>query len=161
MSRVADVPVRVDEDAFLDAVLPTLEQFATIPSLSPNFDTEWAEHGHLDGAASLLATWSEGVGLKGATVSIRTLAGRTPMLMVDVPASCEARGTVVLYGHLDKQPALGEWGEGLAPFTPVRRDERLYARGVADDGYAVFAAMLGLRALEDDAVGHARCVVLI
>jgi acetylornithine deacetylase/succinyl-diaminopimelate desuccinylase-like protein len=161
MSRVAGMPVRVEEDAFLDATLPTLERFAAIPSLSPNFDDEWAEHGYLDEAASLLATWAEGVGLAGAMISIRTLEGRTPMLMVDVPASCAAPGTVVLYGHLDKQPALGAWGDGLAPFTPVRRDERLYARGVADDGYAVFAAMLGLRALEDDGTGHARCVVLI
>jgi acetylornithine deacetylase/succinyl-diaminopimelate desuccinylase-like protein len=161
MSRVASVPARVDEEAFLSAALPTLERFATIPSLSPNFDERWAEHGHLDEAASLLASWARDVGLGGATVTVRTLEGRTPLLMIDVPASCDAQGTVVLYGHLDKQPALGTWGEGLGPFTPVRRDDRLYARGVADDGYAVFAAMLGLKALEDDGVGHARCVVLI
>jgi acetylornithine deacetylase/succinyl-diaminopimelate desuccinylase-like protein len=161
MSRVADVPVRVDEVAFLGAVLPTLEQFAAIPSLSPNFDEHWAEHGHLDEAARLLADWAQGVGLTDATVSIRTLPGRTPLLLIDVPASCAAKGTVVLYGHLDKQPALGTWSDGLEPFTPVRRGERLFARGVADDGYAVFAAMLALKALEDDGAGHARCVVVI
>ena len=83
------------------------------------------------------------------------------MLVVDVPATCAAEGTVVLYGHLDKQPALGEWGEGLEPFSPVRRDDRLYARGVADDGYALFAALLGVAALEADGTGHGRVVVLI
>ncbi len=151
----------VTEQDFVDAALPTLERFARIPCLSPNFDAEWAEHGHLAGAADLLAGWAREVGLAGATVELRALEGRTPMLVVDVPARGGADGTVVLYGHLDKQPALGDWGEGLAPFEPVRRGDRLFARGVADDGYALFAAMLGLKALEDDGAAHARCVVLI
>jgi acetylornithine deacetylase/succinyl-diaminopimelate desuccinylase-like protein len=155
------VPVWVDEETFLTTALPTLEQFAAIPCLSPNFDDAWAANGHLDAAAALLADYAESAGLSGATVSIRTLEGRTPLLVVDVPATCGADGTVVLYGHLDKQPALGSWSDGLAPFTPVRRDDRLYARGVADDGYALFAALLGLKALERAGVGHARCVVLI
>ena len=152
---------RVSEEAFCDAALATLEEYAAIPSLSPGFDDVWEEHGHIDAAMSLFADWATWLGIRGAEVSIRRLEGRTPLLVIDVPASCEAEGTVVLYGHLDKQPALGEWSEGLAPFTPVRRDDRLYARGVADDGYAVFAALLGIHALQHEGVGHARCVVLI
>jgi acetylornithine deacetylase/succinyl-diaminopimelate desuccinylase-like protein len=151
----------VSEELFVDAALPTLEHYATIPCLSPNFDAEWAANGHLDRAVELFARWAEDRELRGATVSIRRLEGRTPMLVVDVPPTCDAAGTVVIYGHLDKQPALGEWGEGLAPFTPVRRDDRLYARGVADDGYAMFTALLGIAALERDGVGHGRVVVLI
>ncbi len=152
---------RVSEETFFDVALPVLEEFAAIPCLSPSFDAAWAAHGHLDRAAALFATWASSVGLRDATVRIAELEDRTPMLVVDVPATCGADGTVVLYGHLDKQPALGEWSAGLAPFTPVRRDDRLYARGVADDGYAVFAALLGLQALEREGTGHARCVVLI
>jgi acetylornithine deacetylase/succinyl-diaminopimelate desuccinylase-like protein len=152
---------RVSEDAFCDAALATLERYAGIPCLSPNFDDQWAANGHLEAAMTLFADWARSLGLQSATVTIRRIAGRTPLLMIDVPASRPAAGTVVLYGHLDKQPALGEWSEGLAPFSPVRRGDRLYARGVADDGYAVFAALLGILALERDGVGHARCVVLI
>ncbi len=155
------MPRRVSDDEFLTATLPTLERFATIPALSPNFDDDWSAHGHLDAAATLLAEWATSLSLHDATVTIETLPGRTPLLVIDVPATCDADGTVVLYGHLDKQPALGAWSEGLAPFTPVHRGDRLYARGVADDGYAVFAALLGLRALEREGTGHARCVTLI
>lgn len=155
------MPRRVSEEAFCDAALATLERYAAIPCLSPAFDDAWAASGHLDEAMTLFANWAGSLRLRGAEVSVRRIEGRTPLLMIDVPASTAAAGTVVLYGHLDKQPALGEWSEGLAPFTPVRRDDRLYARGVADDGYAMFAALLGIQALERDGDGHARCVVLI
>jgi acetylornithine deacetylase/succinyl-diaminopimelate desuccinylase-like protein len=151
----------VSEEAFCAAALATLEQYASIPCLSPSFDDTWAARGHLDEAMTLFANWAGTLRLHGAEVSIRRIDGRTPLLVIDVPASCAAAGTVVLYGHLDKQPALGAWSEGLAPFTPVRRGDRLYARGVADDGYAMFAALLGIQALERDGVGHARCVVMI
>jgi acetylornithine deacetylase/succinyl-diaminopimelate desuccinylase-like protein len=83
------------------------------------------------------------------------------MLVVTVESTAAATGTVLLYGHLDKQPPLGDWSEGLAPFAPVRRGNRLYARGVADDGYAIFSALLALESLEANGVPHARCVVLI
>jgi acetylornithine deacetylase/succinyl-diaminopimelate desuccinylase-like protein len=155
------VAATVSTEAFCAAALPTLERFATIPCLSPNFDDQWHEHGHLAEAAELLSGWAASVGLREATISTRELPGRTPLLMIDVPATGGVDGTVVLYGHLDKQPALGTWSEGLAPFTPVRRGDRLFARGVADDGYAIFVAMLGLRSLQDDDRPHARCVVLI
>ncbi len=155
------MPRRVSEETFCASALPTLEAYAAIPCLSPSFDAEWQANGHLDRATELFASWARSLSLRGATVSTRRLESRTPMLVVDVPATCAAEGTVVIYGHLDKQPALGEWGEGLDPFTPVRREDRLYARGVADDGYALFAALLGVAALEADGTGHGRVVVLI
>lgn len=155
------MPPRVSDEAFLASVLPTLERYATIECLSPNFDDQWSTNGRLAEAAALLATWARDLALEGATVTIRELDQRTPLVVVDVPATCDADGTVVLYGHLDKQPALGTWGDGLSPFTPVLRGERLFARGVADDGYAMFVALLGIKALRDEGTGHARCVVLI
>jgi acetylornithine deacetylase/succinyl-diaminopimelate desuccinylase-like protein len=147
-------------DFELDA-LAALVEFATIPSLSPEFDAEWAEHGYLDAAAELLADWARSRRLANVDVTIHRLEGRTPTLVVTVNSTAGDGGTVVLYGHLDKQPPLGDWSEGLGPYHPVRRGDRLYARGVSDDGYAIFAALSAIEAMEANEVPHARCVVLI
>ena len=155
------MPRRVTQESFIERALPVLDRYARIPCLSPNFDPEWHANGHLDAAIALYEGFARDLGLRGATVTVQRIEARTPMLVVDVPATPGAEGTVVLYGHLDKQPALGEWAEGLAPFEPVLRDEMLFARGVADDGYALFAALLAIAALQRDGVEHARCVVLI
>jgi acetylornithine deacetylase/succinyl-diaminopimelate desuccinylase-like protein len=141
--------------------LPTLTEFAAIPSLSPMFDENWAQTGHLEDAVMLLANWAKSRKLANADVAIHRLEGRTPTLVVTVDSTAGDEGTVVLYGHLDKQPPLGDWSEGLAPFAPVRRGDRLYARGVADDGYAVFSALTAIEAMEQQGIPHARCVVLI
>src|SRR5205807_1503659 len=53
------------------------------------------------------------------------------------------------------------WEPGLGPWTPVLRDGRLYGRGGADDGYAVFSAVTAIKALRDAGVPHSRIVVLI
>jgi acetylornithine deacetylase/succinyl-diaminopimelate desuccinylase-like protein len=141
--------------------LDTLIEFGNIPCLSPMFDERWEESGHIEAAIQLLADWSRQRRLGGAEVTIHRLAGRTPVLTVTVPATGPGEGTCVLYGHLDKQPPLGDWSEGLDPYMPVRRGERLYGRGMSDDGYAIFSALLALEALEAQGRPHARCVVLI
>jgi acetylornithine deacetylase/succinyl-diaminopimelate desuccinylase-like protein len=146
---------------FERGALDTLMEFATIPSLSPDFDAEWAEHGHLDAAAELLAAWARSRQLANVDVTIHRLEGRTPTLVVTVDSTAGEGGTVVLYGHLDKQPPLGDWSEGLDPYVPVRRGDRLYARGVSDDGYAIFSALSAIEAMEAEGIPHARCVVLI
>jgi acetylornithine deacetylase/succinyl-diaminopimelate desuccinylase-like protein len=141
--------------------LDTLMTFATIPSLSPDFDAEWAEHGYLQEAAELLADWARSRKLDHVAVEIHYLEGRTPTLTITVDSTAGEGGTVVLYGHLDKQPPLGDWSEGLDPYVPVRRGDRLYARGVSDDGYAIFSALSAIEAMEHSNIPHARCVVLI
>jgi acetylornithine deacetylase/succinyl-diaminopimelate desuccinylase-like protein len=148
------------EDFERDA-LDTLMAFATIPSLSPDFDVEWVEHGYLEDAAQLLAAWASTRKFHHVDVEVHHLEGRTPTLVVTVDSTAGEGGTVVLYGHLDKQPPLGDWSEGLDPFVPVRRGDRLYARGVSDDGYAVFSALSAIEAMERENIPHARCVVLI
>ncbi|MDE3064726.1 MAG: M20/M25/M40 family metallo-hydrolase [Acidobacteriota bacterium] len=125
------------------------------------FDEHWEQSGHIEAAIQLLADWARQRALAGAEVAIHRLAGRTPVLTVTVPATGPAEGTCVLYGHLDKQPPLGDWSEGLDPYVPVRRGDRLYGRGMADDGYSIFAALLALESLEAEGRPHARCVVLI
>ena len=146
---------------FENEALATLESYAGIACLSPMFDAQWAANGKIEEAIQLLATWARSRRLQSFDVSIHRLQGRTPVLVVSVEATAPTSGTVLLYGHLDKQPPLGDWSEGLAPFAPVRRGDRIYARGVADDGYSTFSALLALETLEANSVPHARCVVLI
>ncbi len=143
------------------AVLPTLYRYATIPCLSPNFDEHWEADGHLAEAASLLQTWSKDRAVDGLTADVLGGAGRTPLLLVDAPATKGAAGNVLVYGHLDKQPPLGEWREGLGPFSPVREGDRLYGRGTADDGYALFAALSAIELLDGAGIPRPRVVVLV
>ena len=123
---------------FENEALAALTTYAGLASLSPMFDAQWEDHGQIEKAVQLLATWARSRTLRSFDVSIHRLEGRTPVLVVSVEATAPSTGTVLLYGHLDKQPPLGDWSEGLAPFTPVRKGDRLYARGVADDGYSTF-----------------------
>src|ERR1700722_3020168 len=141
--------------------LPALTTFATIPCLSPGFDTEWVRNGHIDRAIELLSDWALARTFANFDVEIHRLENRTPVLVVTIEATAPGEGTAVLYGHLDKQPPLGNWSEGLAPYEPVRRDDRLFARGVGDDGYSTFAALLAVEAMEANDIPHSRCVVLI
>lgn len=153
------MPITLD-DFERDALGP-LSTYATIECLSPMFDADWVEHGRIEAAISLLEQWSRERQLGDFTVEIVRLSSRTPVLVVTVDATNDDPATVVFYGHLDKQPPLGEWSEGLAPYVPVRRGDRLYARGVADDGYSTFASLLAIEELVRSGVPHSRCVVLI
>jgi acetylornithine deacetylase/succinyl-diaminopimelate desuccinylase-like protein len=144
-----------------DAIVPALVEYIRIPAKSPHFDRDWRAHGYIDDAVRLAAQWCEANALPGMQLEIVRLPNRTPCLLVDVPGTASAAGDVLIYGHLDKQPELTGWREGLGPWTPVIRDGRLYGRGGADDGYAVFAALAAVRALKEAGKPHARCVFLI
>jgi acetylornithine deacetylase/succinyl-diaminopimelate desuccinylase-like protein len=117
----------------------------------------------MDAAAELMRQWCEANALPGMKTEIVRLPGRTPLLYVDVPASGDrnSKDCVLMYGHMDKQPEFTGWAEGLSPWTPVIREGRLYGRGGADDGYAVFGSLLALKALAEQKIPHARCVILI
>ncbi len=142
-------------------ILPILEQYIALPNVSPAFDPKWKENDYMGRVVELLADWAREQPLPGLTVKVVRLEGRTPLICIEVP-STGAEGTVLLYGHCDKQPGMDEkWREGLSPWTPVIEGDRLYGRGAADDGYAIFAALTALRLLEEQSVPHARCVVLI
>jgi acetylornithine deacetylase/succinyl-diaminopimelate desuccinylase-like protein len=142
-------------------IVPTLINYIRIPNKSPHFDPKWQEHGYMDQAVSLFETWAKGKlsRLPGATLEVVRLPGRTPVMLLDIPG--DGPDTVLLYGHLDKQPEMSGWSEGLGPWTPVLKGERLYGRGGADDGYALFGALGAILALKDQGVKHARCVILI
>lgn len=157
--------VRTTVERTWDAeILPSLSELVTIPAVSVAFDAKWAENGHLDAAAEHVRAWLAARGIPGATVEILRLPERTPVVLMDVPASegmPADGGTVLLYGHLDKQPPVGGWSDGLGPWTPVVRGDRLYGRGAADDGYSGYAATAAIEALRAAGGKHARCLVLL
>jgi acetylornithine deacetylase/succinyl-diaminopimelate desuccinylase-like protein len=145
-------------------ILPSLSDFIAIPALSPGFDADWAKTGHLDAAAEHLLGWLTGREVPGATVEIVRLPGLSPLVFMDIPASegvSGDAGTVLLYGHLDKQPPFGAWSAGLGPWTPVVRGNRLYGRGAVDDGYSGYAASSAIQGLLAAGGRHARCVIVL
>lgn len=153
-------------------VLDTLRDYIRIPNVSPAYDPHWAENGHMDRAVQLIRDWCEERAsgpLAGATVELHELPESTPLLLIDVPAfgdtssgsNGESEDLVLLYGHLDKQPPFDGWREGLGPWEPVLEGDRLYGRGGADDGYAVFAALTAIEAVRASGGSHPRCLVLI
>ena len=142
-------------------IVPVLTDYIRIPNKSPMFDPDWKKHGHMDKVVTLFADWARKkiAGLPGATLEIVKVAERTPLILIDVPG--KAAGTVFMYGHLDKQPEMSGWSEGFGPWTPVLKDGKLYGRGGADDGYAMFAALAALLALGEQNVAHAHAVIVI
>ncbi len=142
-----------------DSIVPQLVDYIRIPNKSPMFDPQWREHGYMDAAVDLMVNWAKAQPLAGMTVEVVRLDGRTPLIYIDIPG--QGDDCVLLYGHLDKQPEMTGWSEGLGPWEPVIRGDRLYGRGGADDGYALFGSLAALMALQEQGVPHSRCVVLI
>ena len=153
-------------DQFMDRIwdgdiVAVLTDYIRIPNKSPMFDPDWQSHGHMAKAVALFEGWARAklAKLPGASLEVVQVAGRTPLILIEVPGT--APGTVLLYGHLDKQPEMKGWNEGMGPWTPVLKNNRLYGRGGADDGYAMFAALSALLALAESGTAHARCVITI
>jgi acetylornithine deacetylase/succinyl-diaminopimelate desuccinylase-like protein len=142
-----------------DDLVPRLTEYIRVPAKSPHFDPEWASNGHIEQVAQQAATWCREQPIPGLVVELVRLPGRTPLLFFEIPG--DDRRTVLLYGHLDKQPEMTGWREGLGPWEPAYEDGKLYGRGGADDGYAVYASLTALRALAEQKIPHARCVGLI
>src|SRR5262249_7651721 len=140
-------------------VVPALSRYIEIPAKSPAFDADWAAHGHIDQAASLIEHWARARPIEGLTVETFRLPARTPVMLFDVPGT--SAKTILLYGHLDKQPEMVGWSDGLGPWKAVRRGDHLYGRGAQDDGYAAFCALTAIEAVQRAGAPHARCLVLI
>jgi acetylornithine deacetylase/succinyl-diaminopimelate desuccinylase-like protein len=155
--------LKLVESTWQDDVVPALTRYIAIPSLSPMFDASWREHGHIDDAVKLISGWCRVRPVEGMTFEVVQLPDRTPMIVIEVApfGGGDPDDTVVLYGHLDKQPEMTGWREGLGPWTPVREGDRLYGRGGADDGYAVFASLAAIEACQRAGGRHTRLVVLI
>ena len=165
MSRLnAEAARAYCERVWEEEILPTITEYIAIPNKSPAFDPAWHAHGHMERAVTLIADWCRARKLPGLTLEVVQLHDdkgnpRTPVIVMEVPGTGD--DTVLLYGHLDKQPEMTGWREGLGPWQPVREGDKLYGRGGADDGYAAFASLAALEVLHAQGVPHARCVVLI
>ena len=133
-----------------ESIVDRLTAYVRIPNKSPMFDPQWERNGYMEAAVQLMAEWCRAQKVPGARVDARRLPGRTPLLLVDVPG--ELPGCTLLYGNLDKQPEFSGWLPGLGPWEPVIRDGRLYGRGAADDGYAVFSSLTAIAALKEQQV---------
>jgi acetylornithine deacetylase/succinyl-diaminopimelate desuccinylase-like protein len=149
------------EGIWEEEVLPTLTDYIRIPNKSPAFDPDWETRGHMDKVVAMFEKWATEKlqQLPGARLDVVRLPKRTPLIFITVPG--QTTDTVLLYGHLDKQPEMKGWAEGTGPWTPVLKDDRLFGRGGADDGYAMFAALSAILALKEQNIPHARCVILI
>ncbi len=147
-----------------DDLVGQLSDYIEIPAKSPAFDPDWAQSGYLDTVLERAANWVREQKVSGLTLEIIRLPGRTPVMFFDVPATRpqeQGSQTVLMYGHLDKQPEFDGWRAGLGPWTPKYIDGKLYGRGSADDGYATYAAITAIQALKSQQVEHPRIVGLI
>lgn len=138
---------RFVETIWAREIVPEITDYIRIPAKSPDFDPEWQSTGHIDRAVEHMMRWARAKirDLPGARVDVVRLKGRTPVIFIEAPGTID--DTVLLYGHLDKQPEMTGWSDGLGPWTPVMREDRLYGRGGADDGYAIYASLAALLAL--------------
>jgi acetylornithine deacetylase/succinyl-diaminopimelate desuccinylase-like protein len=170
-ARDPRLPLQPDEASALatfvhrrwdEAIVPALTDYIAVPAKSPMFDADWQQHGHIERVVRDAAQWVEQQGLTGLVLEVVRLEGRTPVIFFDAPATRAGSGaTVCLYGHLDKQPEFNGWRSDLGPWTPKYENGLLYGRGGADDGYAIYAAITALAALDRQGIGRPRCVGLI
>ncbi len=154
-----------------DDLVGQLTDYIAIPAKSPTFDPEWSKHGFIDRVLRNAADWVLAQKVEGLTLEIIRMGARTPVLFFEVPASsgtsasantASASGqTVLMYGHLDKQPEFNGWRNDLGPWTPKYEDGKLYGRGGADDGYAVYASIAAIQVLKAQGAPHPRIVGLI
>jgi acetylornithine deacetylase/succinyl-diaminopimelate desuccinylase-like protein len=142
-----------------ESIVGELAEYIRIPNKSVAFDHDWKAHGHMDRVAARFEDWARRQPIRGMKLEIVRLEGRTPLLFIEIPGDSE--DCVLLYGHMDKQPEMTGWREGLGPWQPVLEGERLYGRGSADDGYAMFACVGAIAAIQASSIRHARCVVVI
>ena len=150
------------DEAWDQRIVPALTDYIAVPAKSPMFDAQWAERGLLDRVVRDAAAWVEGRRVAGLKLEVLRLEGRTPVIFFDIPATkADAQDTVLLYGHLDKQPEFNGWRSDLGPWTPKYQNGLLYGRGGADDGYAVYAAISAIEALDKEGIARPRCVGLI
>ncbi|MBL8277686.1 MAG: M20 family metallopeptidase [Pelomonas sp.] len=170
-ARDPHLPLQADEAKALgsfaervwdEEIVPALTDYIAIPAKSPMFDADWAANGHLEKVLTQAAAWVESKKVAGLTLEVVRIPGRTPVIFFEVPSTkAGSDDTIVLYGHLDKQPEFSGWRSDLGPWTPKYENGLLYGRGGADDGYAVYASLTAIMALDKQGIPRPRCVGII
>ncbi|MGM9482740.1 M20 family metallopeptidase [Roseateles sp. NT4] len=170
-ARDPNLPLQADEATALgsfaarvwdEEIVPALTDYIAIPAKSPMFDADWEKNGHIEKVLTQAAAWVESKKVAGLKLEVIRIPGRTPVIFFEVPATkAGSQDTVVVYGHLDKQPEFSGWRSDLGPWTPKYENGLLYGRGGADDGYAVYASLTAIMALDKQGIPRPRCVGLI
>ncbi|ORC90623.1 putative peptidase M20/M25/M40 [Trypanosoma theileri] len=142
-------------------IVPSLTAYVEVPNQSPHYDAEWATNGLMDKAMNVILDWVKAQSIKGLKYEVIEEKGRTPFLIVEIEGTEPTANTLLMYGHMDKQPPLLPWDEGLHPYKPVYRDGKLYGRGGADDGYAIYSALSAVAAVQKHGLPHGRIVTII
>ncbi|RHW71843.1 peptidase M20/M25/M40 [Trypanosoma brucei equiperdum] len=148
-------------DEWDKTLVPTISAYIEVPNQSPHYDQEWATNGLMQKAMDIIIEWVKKQPIKGMKYELFEEKGLTPFLIVEIEGTEPCANTLMMYGHMDKQPPLLPWEEGLHPYKPVYRDGRLYGRGGADDGYAVFSALTAMAAVQKQCIPHGKVVVII
>ena len=160
----ADSAYKTISANFEASVIPTLVEYIRIPNLSPSFNGGKFDEPETELVVELFTKWVEAQAIPELLMQVRRIPNRTPLIYIEIPATEEysdRNDTVLLYGHLDKQPPFEGWHDGLGPYTPVIKDGRLYGRGGADDGYAIFGSIEAIKEIKRQNIPHAKCIVLI
>ncbi|MGB4927924.1 MAG: M20 family metallopeptidase [Giesbergeria sp.] len=145
-----------------DQIVPQITDYIRVPAKSPMFAPDWEQQGLLDAVVQSAADWVQAQKMEGLNLEVVRLPGSTPVLFFEIAATQAASSqTVLMYGHLDKQPEFSGWRADLGPWTPKYEDGKLYGRGGADDGYAVYASIAAVQELKRQGVAHPRIVGLI
>jgi len=170
-ARDPNLPLQADEASALgdfaarvwdEEIVPALIDYIAIPAKSPMFDADWAANGHIEKVLTQAAAWVEGQKVAGLKLEVIRIPGRTPVIFFEVPGTkVGSEDSIVLYGHLDKQPEFSGWRNDLGPWTPKYENGLLYGRGGADDGYAIYASLTAIMALDKQGIPRPRCVGLI
>jgi acetylornithine deacetylase/succinyl-diaminopimelate desuccinylase-like protein len=147
------------DEVWMDSIVPELIEYIKIPNKSPHFDPDWEQNGYMEDAVQQIHAWCKQQDIPGMEIEIVRLPGRTPLIFMDIPGDND--DTILLYGHLDKQPEMTGWADGMGPWVPVMKDDKLYGRGGADDGYAAYGSLTAIMAVQREQLPHARCVVII
>jgi acetylornithine deacetylase/succinyl-diaminopimelate desuccinylase-like protein len=147
------------DEMWSDSIVSELVEYIKIPNKSPHFDPDWEQHGYMEDAVQQIFAWCSKQDIAGMECEIVRLPGRTPLIFIDIPG--ETDDTILLYGHLDKQPEMTGWADDLGPWQPVIKGDKLYGRGGADDGYAAYASLAAIMAVREQKLPHARCVVIV
>lgn len=139
MSETPDSAVRTYIENHRAAFLDDLVEWLRIPSVSaqPEHATDVRR------SADWLAAKLRETGFPVAEV---WETPGSPAVFAEWPSEDPDAPTVLVYGHHDVQPAAREDGWNSEPFEPVIRENRLHARGAADDKGQVFFHTLGVRA---------------
>ena len=141
--------------------IPALTEFIKVPSTSPLFDPDWETNGLIRQAYTVLLNYVKTLNIAGFSVDVITNPHESDLIYIEVEATRAGLPTVLMYGHMDKQPAFTGWHDFCGATNPAIKDNRLYGRGGADDGYSITAAMIAVKACQDQGQPHGRVVMVL